>query len=226
MSEENVSLPVAQALASALEKIEEYVPTDYVDLSEPDIDAEHLNHSEQGIMRVTNLLNAAVDVIQGQQEQIEEAEKKISNAETKLGTGDLPAGMNDVISGLTTLNSNLEQTTNDSLLTYDVGSYSAMRIYGVSGFISTNSTECAIDFLLPINKKVKSIKITKLLCGLRHVSGGYIGGSNWANLTSYIVDSKIVQYGTIHIKLLNNDTWGITNNTPMAGWITLDFTLS
>ena len=34
MSEEKISLPVAQALASALEKIEAYIPTEYVDNSE------------------------------------------------------------------------------------------------------------------------------------------------------------------------------------------------
>lgn len=100
MSEENISLPVAQALASALEKIEAYVPTEYVDNSEPDIDAEHLNHAEQGIMRVTNLLNAAVDVIQGQ-------ESRLSDAETKVGTVALTGGMTDLSSGLNKLNSNL-----------------------------------------------------------------------------------------------------------------------
>lgn len=100
MSEENVSLPVAQALASALEKIEAYVPTEYVDNSEPDIDAEHLNHAEQGIMRVTNLLNAAVDVIQGQ-------ESRLADAETKIGTAALTGGMTDLSSGLNALNSNL-----------------------------------------------------------------------------------------------------------------------
>lgn len=103
MSEENVSLPVAQALASALEKIEAYVPTEYVDNSEPDIDAEHLNHAEQGIMRVTNLLNAAVDVIQGQ-------ESRLSDAETKVGTAALTGGITDLSSGLNKLNSNLKNT--------------------------------------------------------------------------------------------------------------------
>lgn len=101
MSNENVSLPVAEALASALAKIEAYVPTEYVDNSEPDIDAEHLNHAEQGIMRVTNLLNAAVDVIQGQ-------ESRLADAETKIGTAALTGGMTDLSSGLNTLNSNIE----------------------------------------------------------------------------------------------------------------------
>lgn len=100
MSEENVSLPVAQALASALAKIEAYVPTEYVDNSEPDLDAEHLNHAEQGIMRVTNLLNAAVDVIQGQ-------EIRLSDAETKVGTAALTGGMTDLSSGVNSLYSDL-----------------------------------------------------------------------------------------------------------------------
>lgn len=100
MSEENVSLPVAQALASALAKIEAYVPTEYVDNSEPDLDAEHLNHAEQGIMRVTNLLNAAVDVIQGQ-------ESRLVDAENKIGTAELTGDMTDLSSGLNALNSDL-----------------------------------------------------------------------------------------------------------------------
>lgn len=100
MSNENVSLPVAEALASALAKIEAYVPTEYVDNSEPDIDAEHLNHAEQGIMRVTNLLNAAVDVIQGQ-------ESRLADAETKIGTAALTGGMTDLSSGVNSLYSNL-----------------------------------------------------------------------------------------------------------------------
>lgn len=100
MSEENVSLPVAQALASALTKIEAYVPTEYVDNSEPDLDAEHLNHAEQGIMRVTNLLNAAVDVIQGQQ-------SRLADAENKIGADALTGGMTDLSSGLNKLDSDL-----------------------------------------------------------------------------------------------------------------------
>lgn len=100
MSDENVSLPVAQALASALAKIEAYVPTEYVDNSEPDLDAEHLNHAEQGIMRVTNLLNAAVDVIQGQQ-------SRLADAENKIGTAALTGGMTDLSSSLNKLDSDL-----------------------------------------------------------------------------------------------------------------------
>lgn len=124
MSDENVSLPVAQALASALAKIEAYVPTEYVDNSEPDLDAEHLNHAEQGIMRVTNLLNAAVDVIQGQ-------ESRLSDAETKVGTDALTGGMTDLSSGLNKLNSdffNRIDATKISLLTQPSGTTIRQKI--------------------------------------------------------------------------------------------------
>lgn len=124
MSNENVSLPVAEALASALAKIEAYVPTEYVDNSEPDIDAEHLNHAEQGIMRVTNLLNAAVDVIQGQ-------ESRLADAETKIGTAALTGGMTDLSSGLNKLNSdffNRIDATKISLLTQPSGTTIRQKI--------------------------------------------------------------------------------------------------
>lgn len=139
MSEENVSLPVAQALASALEKIEAYVPTEYVDNSEPDIDAEHLNHAERGIMRVTNLLNAAVDVIQGQ-------ESRLADAETKIGAAELTGGMTDLSSGLNALNSDLK---------YLNGGYS-VRITRIKN-IQINDYYIYIDLDtndLPVDKKL------------------------------------------------------------------------
>lgn len=65
-----VSMAVARALADSLTKIAAYVPTTWVNNSEPDMDANNLNHIEQGIMRVTNLMNGAVDVIKDLQSQI------------------------------------------------------------------------------------------------------------------------------------------------------------
>lgn len=86
---ETVSEPMAlsdavvQSLADALTKIETYVPTVWVDNTEPDIDAEHLNHAEQAIMRVTALMNGAVDVIQDLQSQVTSLN---SNFETVNGS--------------------------------------------------------------------------------------------------------------------------------------------
>ena len=65
-----ISEPVVNALAAALSKIETYVPTQYIEDGPPDIDADHLNHAEQAIMRVTNLANGAADAIAALQSQV------------------------------------------------------------------------------------------------------------------------------------------------------------
>lgn len=65
-----ISEPVVNALAAALSKIETYVPTQYINDGPPDIDADHLNHAEQAIMRVTNLANGAADAIAALQSQL------------------------------------------------------------------------------------------------------------------------------------------------------------
>lgn len=147
MSNENVSLPVAEALASALSKIEAYVPTEYVDNSEPDINAEHLNHAEQGIMRVTNLLNAAVDVIQGQ-------ESRLADAETKIGTAALTGGMTDLSSGVNSLYSNLTPSkitdvTNAINTTYGSGNVS----YHTVGKV------CFVYFVFTPNQKCDNVEL-------------------------------------------------------------------
>jgi hypothetical protein len=217
MSEENVSLPVAQALASALEKIEAYVPTEYVDNSEPDIDAEHLNHAEQGIMRVTNLLNAAVDVIQGQ-------ESRLADAETKIGTAALTGGMTDLSSGLNALNSNFKSlnipyTKLPNTYTEGLG--------GAVGWISNAGKDCVIYIPMIFKNNIASIKIAKILCSLRHSQGGYIGGAIETDLTQYIVEYSIIRaQGLFYIVLKNPDGWGITNNTPVIGVCKTTYTLS
>ena len=45
----------------SVEKIPEYVPTQWVDETEPDIDADHLNHIEDGIKKVTDGVNNIIE---------------------------------------------------------------------------------------------------------------------------------------------------------------------
>lgn len=73
-----ISEPVVNALAAALSKIETYVPTQYIDDGPPDIDADHLNHAEQAIMRVTNLANGAADAIAALQSQVTQLNNNLS----------------------------------------------------------------------------------------------------------------------------------------------------
>lgn len=68
---------------AALNKLAEYVPTEYVNNSEPDIDAEHLNNTEQGLLRVTNLLNGSVDVINDLQTTVAKQASAIETLNSK-----------------------------------------------------------------------------------------------------------------------------------------------
>ena len=71
---------------AALNKLAEYVPTEYVNNSEPDLDAEHLNNTEQGLLRVTNLLNGAVDVINDLQTTVANQASAIETLNSKMWT--------------------------------------------------------------------------------------------------------------------------------------------
>lgn len=71
---------------AALNKLAEYVPTEYVNNSEPDLDAEHLNNTEQGLLRVTNLLNGAVDVINDLQTTVAKQASAIETLNSNGGT--------------------------------------------------------------------------------------------------------------------------------------------
>ena len=77
-NEATISLAAVQALADALQKIESYTPTVWVDNESPDIDAAHLNKAEQAIMRVTTAMNSAVDVIKDLQSQVNTTNNNLS----------------------------------------------------------------------------------------------------------------------------------------------------
>ena len=77
-NEAAISLAAVQALADALQKIESYTPTAWVDNESPDIDAAHLNKAEQAIMRVTTAMNSAVDVIKDLQSQVNTTNNNLS----------------------------------------------------------------------------------------------------------------------------------------------------
>ena len=79
---------------AALNKLAEYVPTEYVNNSEPDIDAEHLNNTEQGLLRVTNLLNGAVDVINDLQTTVAQQASAIETLNSNLSKRNPPYAEN------------------------------------------------------------------------------------------------------------------------------------
>lgn len=134
---------------AALSKLADYVPTEYVNNSEPDIDAEHLNNTEQGLLRVTNLLNGAVDVINDLQTTVAKQASAIDTLNSKgtvyekyntvdaikgttapITTIELPAG-NYMIFALTGVNSS-QAGMMSCALKASTGRLSSMEMRGIS----------------------------------------------------------------------------------------------
>ena len=57
------------SLVSELKTIADYNPTAYVNNSEPDLDAEHLNKTEQALKRVTDAANDAINALKELEKQ-------------------------------------------------------------------------------------------------------------------------------------------------------------
>lgn len=135
---------------AALNKLAEYVPTEYVNNSEPDIDAEHLNNTEQGLLRVTNLLNGAVDVI-----------------------NDLQTTVAKQASAIDTLNSNLDLLITQKItvpISFNVPDYSKYRFLYFK--IITDDSYSGDAFIVPrklYNLFSKSVRIDATLSGPYYV---------------------------------------------------------
>lgn len=106
------------------------------------------------------------------------------------------------------------------------GKYSE-TLYGVTGWISSSGKDCGIFVPIILKNNVNSVNIERISSSLRHVQGGYVGGTISADLTSYIESYIIVkEQGLIYILLRNSDGWGIQNNTPVNGTCSISYTLS
>ena len=108
-NEATISLATVQALADALQKIESYTPTVWVDNESPDIDAAHLNKAEQAIMRVTTAMNSAVDVIKDLQSQVNTTNNNLSQ---KFAAKDISNGsLNQITTTGFYIGSNITEVT-------------------------------------------------------------------------------------------------------------------
>ena len=89
------------------------------------------------------------------------------------------------------------------------------------GYISTGGTVAFLYFSLPKMYPGNKMTITKLVSEVRHVDGGYLGGSSTADLSSYISTVDRIDDQNFRVQLENSSGWGITNNTPLIGVITI-----
>lgn len=99
------------SLVSELKTIADYNPTAYVNNSEPDLDAEHLNKTEQALKRVTDAANDAINALKELEEQ-----KLSLNAivQTESTATDKVPSSAYLKQALGTINSNLSDKTNTS----------------------------------------------------------------------------------------------------------------
>lgn len=105
-----------------------------------------------------------------------------------------------------------------------VGTYS--NTFAVNGFVTSGGN--TVVLYVPLLTALMSITVNSLKASIRHIGGGYIGGSENANLKSYITDcTYMANQNMLRIYLTNNDNngWGVTNNTPVSGTIDLNYTV-
>lgn len=74
----------AQALTVAINKIAAYVPTQWVNGTEPDIDEDNLNKIEEGIKNATNAVNSSIDAITELAAAVDTLNGKIDNKGTTI----------------------------------------------------------------------------------------------------------------------------------------------
>lgn len=114
------------------------------------------------------------------------------------------------------------------VMSYRSGASASNTIFdGVTGFVTGSATMAWI--YIPINTRpnVTSINVSSINLGLRVAAGGYLGGSDNFNATTYITETTVIRkQSIIVVKLQKNDGWGVPNNSSFCGRVTMSFTFS
>lgn len=97
------------SLVSELKTIADYNPTAYVNNSEPDLDAEHLNKTEQALKRVTDAANDAINALKELEKQKLSLNAIVQTESTATDKVPSSAYFKQVIDNI---NSNLESKAN------------------------------------------------------------------------------------------------------------------
>lgn len=105
------------------------------------------------------------------------------------------------------------------------GSFANQQYYA-SGFV-TSGGNTAVIYVHGGTTAWGNTNITNLVASLRTATGGYLGGAENTNLTSYISQQTFHEnQNMMEIRLTNSSGWGVTNNTPVNGLITIGYTIT
>lgn len=105
----------------------------------------------------------------------------------------------------------------------DTGTYT--QTLAVNGFITSGGTVAVL--YVPCVLALYGISASTITASVRHIGGGYLGGNENENLTSYLTQCVYLPtQNMLQIYLTKSGGWGVTNNTPLCGTITLTYTIS
>lgn len=129
-----------------IENIQEYIPTVYVNDSEPDLDETNLNKTEQAIKRVTDAANKAIDALK-QLDREKLALSAISNVLSDA-TDKVPslALANTMQLAINDLNSNLSHKAN-------AADYALINLAGMNFLYDQNNNTVGFQWLFGANKE-------------------------------------------------------------------------
>lgn len=95
------------------------------------------------------------------------------------------------------------------------------------GYITNDGKEVDVYAAISITRFTSETitnKLSQILCSIRTVTGGYIGGASSTDLTSYVTSVQLLSAGRgLSVRLENSNGWGYTNNTPIAGQMRVSF---
>lgn len=212
-----------------IENIQEYIPTVYVNDSEPDLDETNLNKTEQAIKRVTDAANKAIDALK-QLDREKLALSAISNVLSDA-TDKVPslALANTMQLAINDLNSNLGA----ELVTGDMLSY-ALRMSRGFYVIRTDNTTANTpkDYMSGyiVKRFDNPNQITIVLFELGKTKPYYnsYNGSAWSGWVAGLQDSDLVINSPIKKTkvALENDRllfWVYTDGDAMMNGYRVDF---
>lgn len=131
------------SLVSELKTIADYNPTAYVNNSEPDLDAEHLNKTEQALKRVTDAANDAINALKELEKQKLSLNAIVQTESTATDKVPSSAYFKQVIDNI---NSNLSHKAN-------AADYALINLAGMNFLYDQNNNTVGFQWLFGANKE-------------------------------------------------------------------------
>lgn len=180
-----------------IENIQEYIPTVYVNDSEPDLDETNLNKTEQAIKRVTDAANKAIDALK-QLDREKLALSAISNVLSDA-TDKVPslALANTMQLAINDLNTNLgaELVTND-VLSYALGVGRGFYVIRTDNTTANTPKDYMSGYI--VKRFVNPNQVTIVLFELGKTKPYYnsYNGSAWSGWVTGLQDSDFAREST------------------------------